>query len=151
MARSEERAVSSVPAYQGVSRGAPPSAQFQICSVSLLGWCWMSNHVHLIAVPRSEGSLSRLVMRAHSRYAQEFNRRHKRCGHVWHSRFYSCPLGPGHLQAALRYVDLNPVRAGIVEKAENYRWSSAEGHLGGADATGLPSLAFGARLRRPRG
>lgn len=46
----------------------------EICSVSLLGWCWMSNHVHLIAVPRSEGSLSRLVMRVHSRYAQEFNR-----------------------------------------------------------------------------
>lgn len=48
------------------------------CGVELLGWCWMSNHVHLIAVPRRAESLARLVMQVHSRYAQDFNRRRPR-------------------------------------------------------------------------
>jgi len=111
--------------------------QLEPCAVSVLGWCWMSNHVHLIAVPRREDSFSRLVMRVHSRYAQQFNRRHKRCGHLWHSRFYSCPLGPGHLQTALLYVDLNPVRAGLVEQATRYGWSSAAAHVEGGAPDGL--------------
>lgn len=83
----------------------------------MLGWCWMSNHVHLVAVPRRENSLSRLVMRVHSAYAQDFNRRYRRSGPLWHSRFYSCALGPDHLYAALLYVDRNPVRAGMTGEA----------------------------------
>ena len=87
------------------------------CRAELLGWCWMSNHVHLVVVPRREDSLSRLIRRVHSAYAQDFNRRRSRDGHVWRSRFYSCALGPNRLEAALLYVDLNPVRAGLTGEA----------------------------------
>jgi len=131
------------------------------CGIDLLGWCWMTNHVHLIAVPRREDSLSRLVMNVHSRYAQALNRRYRRSGHLWHSRFFSCILGPGHLQAALLYVDRNPVRAGMTGEAAAWEWSSATAHAAGKDAAGLLSPkaleAYGgcenweARLRDPVG
>lgn len=87
------------------------SKSLEPCRVELLGWCWMSNHVHLVVVPRREDSLSRLIRRVHSAYAQDFNRRRSRDGHLWRSRFYSCALGPNRLETALLYVDLNPVRA----------------------------------------
>ncbi len=111
--------------------------QLEPCGIDLLGWCWMTNHVHLIAVLRRPDVLSRLIMRVHSRYAQQFNRRYKRSGHLWHSRFFSCALGPAHLQAALLYVDRNPVRAGMTGEATAWPWSSAEAHVGGVDRTGL--------------
>ncbi len=94
--------------------------QLAPCAVDLLGWCWMTNHVHLVAVPRRADSLARLVMRVHSAYAQQFNRRYVRTGHLWQSRFFSCALGPDRLQTALLYVDLNPVRAGLVGEATAY-------------------------------
>ncbi|MDA1236078.1 MAG: transposase [Acidobacteria bacterium] len=107
------------------------------CQAELLGWCWMSNHVHLIVVPRREDSLARLVRRTHSAYTQEFNRRRSRDGHLWRSRFYSCALGPNRLQTALLYVDLNPVRAGMTGEAVAWEWSSARAHIAGRDETGL--------------
>ena len=113
--------------------------QLEPCAVDLLGWCWMSNHIHLIAIPRLPDSMSRLIMRVHSRYAQNFNRRYERTGHLWHSRFYSCALGAGHLQTALLYVDRNPVRAGMVDYATAYPWSSARGHVSGEDSVKLLS------------
>jgi putative transposase len=107
------------------------------CRVELLGWCWMSNHVHLIAVPRREDSLSRLIRRVHSAYAQDFNRRRRRDGHLWRSRFYSCALGPNRLETALLYVDLNPVRAAMTGEATAWDWSSARAHVAGRDETNL--------------
>jgi putative transposase len=107
------------------------------CRVELLGWCWMSNHVHLIAVPRREDSLSQLIRRVHSAYAQDFNQRRSRDGHLWRSRFYSCALGPNRLETALLYVDLNPVRAGMTGEAAAWEWSSARAHVSGRDETGL--------------
>ncbi len=97
----------------------------------------MSNHVHLIVVPQRDDSLAHLIRRVHSTYAQDFNRRRSRDGHVWRSRFYSCALGPGHLAAALLYVDLNPVRAGMTGEATAWEWSSAVAHAGGRDETRL--------------
>ena len=73
------------------------------CRVELLGWCWMSNHVHQIVVPRREDALARLIRRVHSGYAQDFNRRRRRDGHLWRSRFYSCALGPAHVRATPRH------------------------------------------------
>jgi putative transposase len=99
--------------------------------VSLLGYCLMSNHVHLIAVPKSPDSLARALGRAHGVYAQRFNRLRRSSGHLWQNRFYSCALGPSHLLSALAYVDLNPVRARIVERASDYAWSSARAHIEG--------------------
>jgi putative transposase len=102
----------------------------QLCGLSLLGYCLMSNHVHLIAVPHSEAALSRSLKQAHGRYAAYWNGRQSSTGHVWQGRFYSCPLDQKHLWEALRYVELNPLRAGMVEQPEHWRWSSAAAHCG---------------------
>ena len=117
------------------------------CGVALLGWCWMTNHVHLIAVPQRPDSLARLVRSAHAVYTQEFNRRYERSGHLWQSRFFSCALGRDHVLTALAYVDRNSLRAGMVGRAEAYPWSSALAHLSGSDEAGI--LDFG-ELRQVR-
>ncbi len=96
----------------------------------VLAYCLMPNHVHLIAVPDCEDSLAIVLRRTHGRYAQYWNARKHRSGHVWQNRFYSCPLGRTHLTHALAYVEQNPVRAGMVALAEEYEWSSAAAHLG---------------------
>ncbi len=64
-------------------------------------------------------------------YAQRFNRLRRTSGHLWQNRFFSCAPGPSHLLSALAYVDLNPVRAHIVERASDYAWSSARAHIEG--------------------
>ena len=90
----------------------------QLYGLSLLGYYLMSNHVHLIAVPHTPEALSRSFKQAHGRYAAYWNARQSSTGHVWQGRFYSCPLDESHLWRALRYVELNPVRAGMVAAAE---------------------------------
>jgi len=99
----------------------------------ILGWCLMTNHVHLVAVPERENSLSVLFRRVHGRYAQYYNVCAGRIGHLWQNRFFACMLDSSHLWKALAYVELNPVRARMVARAEDYRWSSAAAHLGGQD------------------
>jgi putative transposase len=89
----------------------------ELHGLALVGYCLMSNHVHLIAIPDG-------------RYAAYWNAVHHSSGHVWQGRFYSCPLDESHLWKALRYADLNPVRAGLVAKAERWEWSSAAAHCG---------------------
>ena len=102
----------------------------QLYGLSLLGFCLMSNHVHLIAVPHTPSALAQSLKQAHGRYAAYWNARQQSSGHVWQGRFYSCPLAESHLWRALRYVELNPVRAGMVETAPEWRWSSASAHCG---------------------
>ena len=102
--------------------------------VRLLTYSLMTNHVHLIVVPEHGDSLAVLFRRVHGRYAQYFNARYRRCGHLWQGRFFSCPLSPAHLDVALRYVEMNAVRAGMVMKPEDYRWSSAKPHCSGLAA-----------------
>jgi putative transposase len=104
----------------------------QLNCLSVLGYCLMSNHVHLIAVPQTGDALAQTLKNAHGRYASYWNARQSSNGHVWQGRFYSCPLDESHLWAALRYVELNPVRAGMVAAAELWRWSSAAAHCGAA-------------------
>jgi putative transposase len=101
--------------------------------VRLLGWCIMTNHIHLVAIPGREDSLAVLFRRVHGRYAQYYNARSGRTGHLWQNRFFACGLSTSHLWRALAYVDQNPVRAGLVTRADEYRWSSAIAHLSGAD------------------
>jgi len=98
--------------------------------VALLGYCLMTNHVHLVAVPSHANSLALALGRCHGSYARRFNRRYRRSGHLWQNRFYSCVLGGSHVAAALAYVDLNPVRAGLVRRPEEWEWSSARAHAG---------------------
>jgi putative transposase len=102
----------------------------QLYGLSLLGYCLMSNHVHLIGIPLDPGALSQSLKHAHGRYAAYWNARQSSSGHVWQGRFYSCPLDEPHLWTALRYVELNPVRAGMVATADRWRWSSAAAHCG---------------------
>jgi putative transposase len=101
--------------------------------VSLLGWCLMTNHVHLIALPAREDSLSIFFRRVHGRYAQYYNACAGRSGHLWQNRFFACVLAPDHLWTALAYVERNPVRAGMVGRARDYPWSSAAAHITGQD------------------
>lgn len=109
--------------------------------VALLGYCLMSNHVHLIAVPARLDGLAVAFRNAHGRYAAYWNASHGASGHAWQGRFYSCPLDEAHLWAALRYTELNPVRVGLVTEPELWPWSSAAAHCGAAD--GLSWLADG--------
>lgn len=104
----------------------------QLYGLSLVGYCLMSNHVHLIAVPQTVEALSQSLKLAHGRYATYWNAQQSSTGHVWQGRFYSCPLDESHLWKALRYVELNPVRAGMVDAAEQWEWSSAAAHCGSA-------------------
>ena len=98
--------------------------------VSIVGYCLMPNHVHWIAVPESPASLTKTFARAHGRYAQYCNSLLQRSGHFWQNRFYSCALDDAHLWAALRYVERNPVRAGLRAASEDWTWSSAAAHVG---------------------
>ena len=85
--------------------------------------CLMTNHIHLVCVPEAEHALSKVLARVHGRLAQRINRRRKQRGHLWQGRFYACPMDESHCWAAIRYVERNPVRAGLVAKAEDLRWS----------------------------
>jgi putative transposase len=99
--------------------------------VEVLAYCLMRNHVHWVVQPETIDSLAVLFRRVHGRYAQYLNARRGRTGHLWQNRYFSCPVSRGHLWSALRYVELNPVRAGAVEDPGAYRWSSAAAHLAG--------------------
>ena len=99
--------------------------------VKIQAYCWMTNHIHLVAVPSAPDSLEKTFRRAHSIYARRFNTKHGFSGYLWQDRFHSCPLDEDHMWAALRYVEHNPVRAGMVAKAEDYPWSSAAAHCRG--------------------
>lgn len=99
--------------------------------LEILAYCLMPNHIHLIVVPRRADSLGRTLGLAHMRYSQYVNRKVGRAGHVWQGRFFSCPMDDAHLLTATRYVERNPVRAGLVKRAEKWGWSSAGEHLAG--------------------
>ncbi|MEA3014518.1 MAG: REP-associated tyrosine transposase [Sphingomonadales bacterium] len=109
---------------------------------SVWAWCLMPNHVHLVLVPTHEDGLRAALAPAHRSYTWEVNQRHGWRGHLWQSRFASFPMEEAHLHACLRYVELNPVRAGLAERAEDWPWSSARSHLGLA-ADHLTELAPG--------
>ena len=99
--------------------------------VSVLAWCLMSNHVHLVAVPEREESLALAVGTAHRYYTRDKNFREGVRGRLFQGRFFSCVLDEKHLLAAARYVEVNPVAAGMVESPEQDEWSSARCHLDG--------------------
>jgi putative transposase len=106
--------------------------QSQRFGLSIIAWCLMTNHVHLIAVPRQADSLALAVGRTHWLYTQAINRLHGRSGHLWQSRFYSCALDGDHALAAVAYAERNPVRARMVRLPWRYHWSSAALHVGDA-------------------
>lgn len=106
----------------------------------VLGYCLMTNHVHLVAVPETKEALAVVMGRTDGRYTQYVNQLHGRSGHLWQNRFYSCALDEKHEVAAMRYLEQNPVRAGMVRKPWRYKWSSAAAHVGGKDVASLLDL-----------
>ncbi len=103
-------------------------------------YCLMPNHVHLILVPSNEDSLRAALGETHRRYTRMINFREDWRGHLWQERFHSFPMDENYLLACARYVELNPVRAGLVRRPEQWRWSSAGAHLDGK-ADGVTALA----------
>jgi putative transposase len=93
----------------------------------------MPNHVHLIVVPRRKEGFARAIGEAHRRYTNFVHARGRWRGHLFQSRFSSVPIDENHLVTAVRYVSLNPVRAGLVARAEDGPWSSVRAHLAGED------------------
>ena len=98
--------------------------------VVIWAYCLMSNHVHFVAVPAETDSLARCFSEAHVQYTRRINLREGWKGHLWQARFGSSVLDENHLIAAARYIERNPVRAGIVRDAWEYPWSSAAYHAG---------------------
>ncbi len=102
--------------------------------LTLLAYCLMANHVHIVAIPQDEFALAKAVGRTHWLFSQYVNRLHRRSGHLWQNRFFSCPLDERHFWQACAYVERNPVRATLVRLAWRYPWSSAAAHVGKVDA-----------------
>lgn len=98
--------------------------------VNIFAYCLMNNHVHFIIRPERKDSLGLLFGIAHMKYSLYFHQKKECRGHLWQGRFFSCLLYGDHISAAIRYVECNPVRAKMVNKAWHYSWSSARAHLG---------------------
>lgn len=96
-------------------------------------YCLMPNHVHLVLVPSDTDSLWRTLGDTHRRYTGFVNARRRATGHLWQGRFGSVAMDEAHFVTALRYIALNPVRASLVPKAEDWRWSSTRALLSGQD------------------
>lgn len=103
------------------------------CGVAVWAYCLMPNHVHLIVVPDSDDGLRRAIGEAHRRYTRRVNFREGWRGHLWQGRFASFVMDEYYLLACARYVERNPVRAGLCATPQDYPWSSAAAHLAGRD------------------
>ena len=112
--------------------------------VDLFGYCLMPNHFHLVLRPHADGDLGRWMRWLLTAHAQRYHRHYKTTGHVWQGRHKAFPIqDDDHLATVLRYVERNPLRAGLVARAEHWKWSSLPGRL--ADD---PSLWRGAPSSR---
>jgi putative transposase len=101
---------------------AEQAAKHQCC---LHAWCLMTNHVHLLLTPAAEHSAALLMKHLGQRYVQYINRTYQRSGTLWEGRFRSCLVqNSGYLLSCYRYIELNPVRAGMVTHPAEYRWTS---------------------------
>jgi len=98
--------------------------------VAVVAYCLMPNHVHLVLVPADVHGMHRALKAVHSQYAQRINRMRDITGHLWQGRYRSSPLDTNHFLNAVRYIERNPVAAGLVVRAEDYAWSSAAAHCG---------------------
>jgi putative transposase len=96
-------------------------------------YCLMPNHVHLVLVPSHADGLRAALGEAHRRYTRDVNFRKGWCGHLWQERFHSFPMDEDYLLATVRYVERNPVAAGLCESPQDWPWSSAAAHLSGRD------------------
>ncbi len=105
--------------------------------IEIWAYCLMTNHVHLIVKPAKKSNLGKAIGEVHRRYTRMVNRRENWTGYLWQGRFASYPMHKSWLLKAAAYVELNPVKAGIVKHAWDYRWSSVHAHLAGKDQDGI--------------
>jgi putative transposase len=103
----------------------------------ILAFCLMTNHVHYIAVPETLDSVARVFHSAHGQYDKYFNKKYGLTGNLWEGRPHSSVLDDRHTFEAVRYVEMNPVRARMVTNAVDYKWSSARIRCGVAYDTML--------------
>jgi putative transposase len=108
--------------------------------VAVWAYCLMPSHVHLILVPSDPDGLRAALGETHRRYSRQVSAREGQAGYLWRGRFASFPMDEPHLLAAARYVELNPLRARLAQRARDWRWSSARAHLTGRD-DGLATVA----------
>ena len=108
------------------------AASCRAAEVEVWAWVLMPNHVHLVLVPGDPDGLRRALAPVHRRYAGHIHARRRRVGHFWQGRFGAVAMDEDHLSAALRYVALNPVRARLVARAQDWRWSSVHAHVAGS-------------------
>jgi putative transposase len=88
-------------------------------------YCLMTNHVHLLVTPNEAGACTSLMRDLGQRYVQYFNRRHARSGTLWEGRYRSCVVESSrYVLGCYRYIELNPLRAGMVHHPSSYLWSS---------------------------
>ncbi len=110
---------------------AQSSFRYQL---TVRSYALLSNHVHFVATPARHESIHKVFHWCHGAYVGYFNEKYSLTGHLWEQRPFSCVLSEAHLRNTMRYVELNPVRARMVNCATDYRWSSARAHtLGSAD------------------
>ena len=101
--------------------------------VEIWAYCLMPNHIHLIAVPETRDGLNLAIGEAHRRYTRMINFREGWRGHLWQGRFASFIMEESYLLACTRYIEYNPVRAGLAKCPEDWKWSSAEAHMNEID------------------
>ena len=101
----------------------------------------MDNHVHLVLVPADEDGLRATLAPVHTRYANRVNRMQGWRGHLFEGRYWSYPMDDAHLMQAVRYIENNPVKAGLAREADQWAWSSARAHLEGTP-DGLTDLSY---------
>ena len=107
--------------------------------IEILAYCLMPNHIHAVVVPRCGDVLANYFGKLHQMYAKYANCRYEWTGHLWQNRFYSVVMDERHTLTALRYVERNPVRSGLVNLVQDWRWSSARGNLGLLDDPLIPN------------
>lgn len=105
--------------------------------IEVLAYCLMTNHVHMIVMPETRSDLGKAIGEVHRRYTRMVNFRENWRGFLWQGRFASYPMSPNWLLSAAAYVELNPVKAKMVNNAWDYRWSSVHAHLAGKDVHGI--------------
>ncbi len=109
------------------------AAAAERAQVEVWSYCLMPNHVHVVLVPRDQDGLWRTFGDLHRRYTGFINARRRTTGHLWQGRYGSVAMDEAHFVTALRYIALNPVRARLVARAEDWPWSSTRALLAGRD------------------
>ena len=93
----------------------------------------MTNHIHLLVLPRSQKAMINFMKLLAQRYTQYYNRKYRRTGKLWENRYKLHPVDPAVYYVVLKYIEMNPVRVGMVADAPDYPWSSAAYHLLGRE------------------